>query len=177
MIAEISAGLSGLKAAKDVLHALHGVQTAVAINEVKFALQSHLLDAQQGLFAAQEAQSASSKRIADLEQQIVNLKNWECEKQRYELKKYYPGALTYTLKAGVEGCEPPHHLCANCYQKGEKSILQGTAETQMRYRVHLCPSCKTKTVLGSEMETGASEREPPPTTRGVLPGRQRSDGM
>lgn len=63
MIAEISAGLSGLKAAKDMLQALHGVQSAVAINEVKFALQGHLLEAQQGLFTVQEAQSAAAKRI------------------------------------------------------------------------------------------------------------------
>jgi hypothetical protein len=141
MIAEISAGINGLKAAKDMVQALHGVQTAVAINEVKFALQGHLLDAQQGLFAAQEAQSAASKRIAELEKEIVRLKDWEGEKQRYELKDTGQGTLAYALKAGIETGEPAHWLCPSCYQDGKKSILKHEHLATGRVHTLNCHPC------------------------------------
>ena len=124
MIAEISAGFTSLKAAKDLLQALHGVQTAVAINDVKFALQSHLLDAQQGLFAAQEAQSAASKRISDLEEEIVRIRDWKAERENYELVDVWHGAFAYMPKGGVESGEIAHWLCTNCFEQGRKSLMQ-----------------------------------------------------
>ena len=54
MLAEISAGLSSLKAAKDIVQGLNALKTEAAINGVKIELQGLILDAQQGLFAAQE---------------------------------------------------------------------------------------------------------------------------
>ena len=141
MIAEINAGLSGLKAAKDMIQALHGIQSAVAINDVKFALQGHLLEAQQGLFAAQEAQSAAAKRITELEQQIVQLKDWEGEKQRYELKDTGQGSLAYALKEVVEGGEPEHWLCPACYQQGKKSIMKHETIPEGRARTLVCHPC------------------------------------
>jgi hypothetical protein len=147
---EVSAGLSSLKLAKDMLQAMNGVHTAVQINDVKFTLQGHILDAQQGLFAAQEAQADASKRIATLEQEILGLKDWETEKQRYALKRYYPSAFAYALKPEMAAGEPPHRLCANCYQQGKKSILQGTAETVLRHRIFRCPLCKTEGPLSHD---------------------------
>ena len=156
MIAEISAGLSGLKAAKDMLQALHGVQSAVAINDVKFALQGYLLEAQQGLFAAQEAQSAAAKRIAELEQQIVQLKDWESEKQRYELKDTGQGSLAYALKEVVEGGEPEHWLCPACYQQGKKSILKHEHLTAGRVETLNCHPCGMDIlVVGSRLSTNS----------------------
>lgn len=124
MLAEISAGLSSMKAAKDVLQAFNGVQTAVAVQEVKFTLQGLILDAQQGLFSAQEAQSSDARKIADLEQEIVRLKDWSADKQRYEAVDAGRGTITYTPKAGMENGEPAHWLCANCFNQGRKSFLQ-----------------------------------------------------
>lgn len=140
MIAEINAGLGSLKAAKDMIQALNGMQTAAAINDVKLSLQGHLLDAQQGLFAAQEAQSAATEHIAALEQEIVQLKNWEAEKKRYELKDTGQGSLAYALKESVETGEPPHWICPQCYEDGKRSILKhetlpvGRAETLVCHR-------------------------------------------
>ena len=124
MIAEISAGLSSMKAAKDVLQAFNGVQTAIAVQEVKFTLQSLILDAQQGLFAAQEAQSADVRRIADLEQEIVRLKDWSAEKDNYELCDAGRGAMVYMPHSGMDDGQPPHWLCANCFNHGRKSLMQ-----------------------------------------------------
>lgn len=124
MLTEISAGLNSLKAAKDILQALNGIQSANAVNEVKFNLQSHLLDAQQGLFAAQEAQAALTSRIRELEQRIVEMKDWEAEKGRYQLHDIGRGAMAYVVKPGMENGEPAHWLCVKCFSHGQKSFMQ-----------------------------------------------------
>ncbi|WP_224702002.1 hypothetical protein [Devosia aquimaris] len=79
---------------------------------------------QKQVLEAQAAQLALVKRVGELEQEIVGLKDWEAEKQRYELKAIDRGAFAYMPKAGVEDEEPPHWLCANCFNKRQKSFLQ-----------------------------------------------------
>ncbi|MBA4092408.1 MAG: hypothetical protein C0494_17700 [Sphingobium sp.] len=150
MIAEISAGLSGLQAAKDILQALNGIQTATAVNDIKFTLQTHLLEAQKSLFAAQEAQATLSMRIRDLEQQIVDLKDWKREQERYQLHDVGRGSMAYVLKLGVEGGEPPHWLCATCFNHGRKSFMQNkgngvgnrTASDRGLDKTYACDTCK-----------------------------------
>ena len=124
MIAEISAGLSSLKAAKDILQAMNGMQTATTINDIKLTLQGHILEAQQGLFKAQEAQTTAARRISELEQESVRLKDWSGEKQRYQLHDVGRGAMTYMIKLGMENGEPSHWLCATCFEQGRKSFMQ-----------------------------------------------------
>jgi Zn finger protein HypA/HybF involved in hydrogenase expression len=138
-------GLSSLKAASDIVKGLNAVNTITLINEVKISLQSHILDAQQALLAAQEAQSALTKHIDKLEQEIVQLKGWEREKQRYELKELHAGSLAYALKISMCDGEPPHFICTNCYQKGRKSILQGFTDWAREHSL-TCPDCKSKVV-------------------------------
>ena len=151
MLAEIATGLSSLKTAGDILKAFNGVKTDIATQKIQLDLQRAMGDAQAGLLAAQDAQAALTGKISKLEDEIARLKNWDADKQRYELKRYYPGSLTYTVKPGMDGGEPTHHLCANCYQGSKKSILQATTEIQMRYRIHVCHSCNGKVPLGAEM--------------------------
>ena len=67
MLAEIAGGLSSLRTMKDIVQGLNAAKTEAAINGVKIELQGLILEAQQGLFAAQEAQSSGARRIADLE--------------------------------------------------------------------------------------------------------------
>lgn len=124
MLSEITMGLSSLKAASDILKGLNAVNTKTLINDVKLPLQEHILGAQQALAAAQETQATLTQRIRDLEQEIVHLKDWECEKQRYQLQAIDVGVFAYMPKPGMENGEPPHWLCANCFNRGQKAFLQ-----------------------------------------------------
>ena len=142
MLAEIAAGLGSLNAAKDILKALNGAQTAVAVNEVKMELQGLILDAQSGLFAAQEAKAADARRIADLEQEIVSLKDWTAEKQRYHLADIWNGAVAFMPKPGMENGEPAHWLCTNCFNQGRKSYLQRQGQVGS-YAVQKCGACQS----------------------------------
>jgi hypothetical protein len=124
MIAEIGVGLGSLKSAKDLLQAFNGVQTAAAVADVKIALQGLIFEARESLFAAQEAHSTLTARVRDLEQQIVQLKDWTAEQQRYELRDLGRGSFAYMPKPTEDPREPPHWLCANCFAQSRKSFLQ-----------------------------------------------------
>jgi len=124
MIAEIQAGMGGTKALFEIAKGLQALKTETAINQAVIDIQRHALEAQQGLAAARDAEAASARRIAELEQEIMRLKDWSAEKQRYHLIDAWRGAVAYMPKPGMESGEPPHWLCANCFNQGRKSFLQ-----------------------------------------------------
>jgi hypothetical protein len=135
-----------------LVKALNAANTQAAINEIKLDLQERIFEAREALTAARETQTASLERIRDLEQQIVQLKEWEADKQRYELKQVAPGAFVYALKESMKGAEPEHWLCANCYQQRRKSILQKIAGSQTQTLLSIptqyeCAACKAKIAL------------------------------
>ena len=94
--------------------------------------EEHGLFEPQGLLAAQEAQTASTDMIRELEQEIVRLKDWSAELERYELKKFYPGTVAYVLKPEMARGEPLHMLCKQCADHTQRSTLQPTGRVELR---------------------------------------------
>jgi len=143
-ITEVSAAMASLQAGKDMLAAMVGIRDGAKLNETRIALQGVILEAQQGLFAAQQAHTASDGRIAQLEQEIMRLKDWSEEAARYELVDLSGGSFVYMQKPGMRTSEPAHWLCANCFGRRQKSILQRRPdERRPTERQWLCPTCKT----------------------------------
>lgn len=132
MIVEIGAGLGALKTATDLAKGLQAASSQATINEVKIGLQQSILEAQSALAAAQQMDATTSVRIRDLEQQIVEFKDWTREAERYELKAIDRGCFAYMPKAGMANGEPPHWLCANCFNRRHKSFLQFKGRDQDR---------------------------------------------
>jgi len=124
MLASILSAYDGLKSALSIVQGLNAATTQVQINDVKIMLQQHILDAQNALTEANGAQSTARQRIRDQEQEIMNLKDWSAEKERYQLKALGRRAFGYTVKPGMERSEDPHWLCQNCFDTGHKSALQ-----------------------------------------------------
>ena len=141
MLAEIASGLSSLKTMKDIVQGMNAAKGEAAVNTVKIELQGLILDAQQGLFAAQEAQSTDARRIAELEQEIVRLKDWSAEKERYQLVDIWQGSVAYMPKPGMENGEPAHWLCSNCFNQGRKSFLAPQGQVGP-HAVWKCNDCK-----------------------------------
>jgi hypothetical protein len=159
MVAEVFAGLGALKTAFDLAKGLKDINDATIRNAAVIELQEKILTAQQ-------QQSALVESVSALEKEVADLKAWDGEKQRYELKNVGgegPAVFAYALKAGEENGEPPHLLCANCYQSRRKSILQATAELRSRLRAHRCPSCK------AEFEFSYVPRSPAPNVQRFNP--------
>lgn len=168
MFAELTVGLGSLKAAFELAKSLNAGATQTAVNEVKLALQGHLFSAQEALSGAREAQTAALDRIRDLEQQIAQFEDWEGQKQRYQLQDIWnASAFAYALKPGMEEGEPPHWLCANCFQRRQKSILQSRGNQEKPgdrrgdFAIWACNACKAEVRISYRRKPG---QEPAPQT-------------
>ncbi|WET75505.1 hypothetical protein [Rhizobium croatiense] len=133
MIAETIAGLGAVKTAFEIAKTVKDMDNSVDRNLAVINLQNEIL-------SAQAAQAALVNRIGDLEKDLARFETWESEKKRYELEQLPPGIFAYRVKAGMENGEPPHKICANCYNKNNKSLLHnlgsGNGLTQWK-----CYSC------------------------------------
>jgi hypothetical protein len=161
MITEITAALNGLKAAKDIVQGMHALQSEAAVNAVKIELQGLILDAHQGLFAAQQADTLSAQRIAELERKISDLETWKVEAARYELAEAGQGTLAYRLREGMQDGEPDHWLCPACYGRGSKSFLQPEIRFPGRNHVLTCGTCSVELITSGSREVAPVRRPPP----------------
>jgi hypothetical protein len=134
MIGETFAGLGAFKTMYDMAKALKDINDATIRNGAIIELQEKIL-------AAREAQSLLLDRVGELEEKVANFETWEREKQRYELKDLGWGAFAYMLKPGMRDAEPPHWVCTNCYEHNHKATLQCVMVPGKGQR-WTCPSCK-----------------------------------
>jgi hypothetical protein len=140
MVAEVYAGLAGLKAAFDIAKGLKDISDATIRNTAVIELQAKIL-------AAQEEQSALLQRVRDLEGEIKAFQQWEKEKQRYQLIELPPGVFVFELKPEMMQGEAPHKICQTCYQHGKKSILQQDEPTNGTHHL-ICNECETRLSVG-----------------------------
>ena len=141
MVGETFAGLSALKTAFDIAKGLKDIDDATRRNAAVIELQKELL-------TAQATQSDLTERIRELEEKVRSFETWEAEKQRYKLEKFGAG-FAYVLKPEMQGTEPPHQICANCYARGKKSFLaqipQSTARSALGMGIgYRCTECKAE---------------------------------
>ena len=93
--------------------------------------------------ASQYLQSKMNKRNQELEEEVTRLKNWDVQKEDYELKALGNSAFVYSLKEHARSAEPVHWLCPPCYENSKKSILQRGAIFRGDYPWR-CPVCKAE---------------------------------
>jgi hypothetical protein len=123
MVDGIGLALTSLKSASDLAKSLLELRDATKIGHVTLELQGKIAAAQQLALAAQQEQAALISKIDELKKTIVEFEDWDREKKRYQMESLPPGILMYRLKEGAENGEPPHKICADCYNKGKKSFL------------------------------------------------------
>ena len=150
MASELLASLSVFKSMMDVAKGLKNMNDATVRNPAVIELQEKIL-------AAQAQQSALIERVRELKKQVAELETWEAEKQRYELIDFGGRTFAYLLKPQMSSTEPPHRICAACYQKGHKSILQCIGENSYGQGHYACPECNAKFYFGDRKVKTAIE--------------------
>jgi hypothetical protein len=149
----ISQGLNAVKAATEIVKTMVGLRESANILENSVELNRKIADVQIALNTALSEQATLVQTISDLKEEIAHMKTWETEKQRYELKRFYPGTFAYSPKEGYRGAEPIHYLCTNCYEDGKRSFLQATGRGDYGYQLLFCHTCKMELPLGNEIIT------------------------
>ena len=142
-ISSIATIFTSLKAAKDIAEAMVDLRDAAAFQTKLLEFQSKLIDANSAAFAAQDERSALLQHVSALEKEVANFKAWGARQQRYELKNLGYSAFAYMLKKEERGGEPPHWVCANCFEEKRVSILQFTHVRRGEGKVWICPACKS----------------------------------
>jgi hypothetical protein len=141
MVGEAFAGLSAIKTAFDIAKGLKDIDDAARRNAAIIELQKELL-------SAQAAQSDMTQRIRDLQEELASFETWDAEKEKYQLKQLVPSgpSFAYVLKPQAASGEPFHCICATCYQKRIKSVLQflRTVLVGGDEMILSCPVCGTQ---------------------------------
>lgn len=145
----LQAAITSLAGAGTLVRAMINVRDATVVNGKLSELASTLLEAQGHALSAQALVSALQRRVSELEKQLMDMQNWDAEKARYALHERGFGAFTYALKEGERGTDPAHELCAHCYQRGIKSILQyERSQAPGRPEWLSCKACGAEILVG-----------------------------
>lgn len=138
----IQGAIAGLQTAGNMAKALVDIHDASVVKAKVSELQSAILAAQSSALSAHSEQFALLERVRDLETQIKEMEAWAGEKKRYQLTEVgQKGAFVYALKEGDDSTEPPHKICANCYNHGQKSVLQEEIRVPGMAYVLVCHNC------------------------------------
>jgi len=147
-LASIGAALSSLKLAGEIAKTMIGLRDAQAFNAKLIEFQTAIMDAQSSALTAQQESAVLVERIRALEAEVASFKNWEAEKQRYQLEMFPPGILIPVLKPIMANGEPPHRICPTCYAREKKSFLQKTGTSNGQESL-ICHECKTQLHVGN----------------------------
>jgi hypothetical protein len=141
----ITAAVGSLKAAGEIAKGLIGLKSDAEVQAKAIELNQKIIDAQHQIFEANAAQSSLLERLRDLEGQLARMHDWDAQKQRYRLAAPFSGCMVYALQKSMSDDETAHYLCTACFQKGQRSILQGkqTHGPGRPSAVYYCPSCKS----------------------------------
>lgn len=131
--------IESMNAAIKITKALVGVRDAAMIEANIFELRDHLMTIQSSALQSQADQAALIQRVRDLEQEVVDLRTWETQKQRYQLVSPWAGCWLYALKDSSKGADPAHWICTHCYENGRREILQLVHERDRR--IHTVAKC------------------------------------
>ena len=144
----IQGTISGLKVASDMAKGFLELKSISEIQGKVIDLQSAILSAQSSALAANADQAAMAEEIRKLREQLALSEAWNTEKQRYQLTALQPGIFAYALKKEAAGAEPPHWVCARCFNAGAKCVLQNQGDFYSASEF-LCNGCNAKIKLSS----------------------------
>lgn len=157
-IGTVVAGVGGLKAASDILSSLMQFKVSSEVKAKIIELQGEIFAAQQGALSAQANEAALVQTVRNLEEKMAQMETWRAEKERYQLTDYGGQTFAYELKESEANGEPPHRICANCYQNSQKSILHPTRKLHDQRDEYSCPACKSLFKFGSPVNRQVNVR-------------------
>jgi len=146
MIDILSGLISSFQAIQNIAKSMLDIREFQNLNAKVVELQQIIISAQNQAMTAQQSHSVQSERIRELENECMRLKDWSAEKQRYSAREIAPGVFACIENTCVGGFQGAQKLCTNCFEQGNKSLLQQSLE-EKRHISLSCHRCKAKTVF------------------------------
>jgi hypothetical protein len=153
--------MSPLNAAGQGIEKLIETRDLIKFGDELRKLHAEILAAQRGAMTAQANEATLLEEVGALKKQVTDLEAWESEKQRYQLIALAPNVIAYAVKESARGVEPPHLICANCYNAGKKSFLNQVTQGS-RLDTYHCNGCGERLSVhkGADVPLTALRRPP-----------------
>jgi len=118
-------------------------------NKLLLEFQKSVIAANFQLATLQQEISALKQTNDELKREAARKEDWASESQRYVLHDVSDGLVVYALKQSMSNGEPPHYLCANCFNDSKKTILfAGHLPGSNRVETLICKTCNTYAPTG-----------------------------
>ncbi len=169
MISELLLAAQSVQSLTTLLKAAKGLSNYNEIVAAVAEVNIKLMQANAVALASQEKQSALATKIQELEKECDRLKDWQTEKERYELKEIAPGVFARIEKGLVGNLQSAHKFCATCFEQNFKGPLQQEKIDVGRKLSLTCHRCKSKVIFDSYLKTSdQSELKLEPNTEQIL---------
>ena len=152
MINELLLASQSVQALGTLLKAASGLANYNEIVSKVSEVNSKLMAANSVALAAQEKQSKLASQVEELEREISRLKDWKAEAQTYELREVAKGIFAYLKNDASDPLSSNQKLCANCFDQGNKSLLQQQDVPVGRLLSLVCHRCKANVTFRSYQE-------------------------
>lgn len=96
---------------------------AVSLQEQKIAMLAEIAAIQSNQIAMTEKNQSLLEDNDKLRKEIARFEDWDRQMTRYKLHSPWGNAVVYSLIESRSTGEPPHWLCAQCYEKHKRSFL------------------------------------------------------
>lgn len=149
-MAVITGAVTSLKAAVDIAKTAKDMNDLTAVRGKVIEMQELILQAQSSAVVAQAQVLELLQETTELRAKVSKEVQWRAEAARYKLVDYGDGTFAYELKFESAEGEPAHRLCATCYSKGQKSILQFKHVTPLKQDMYQCVPCKRELAFGKK---------------------------
>lgn len=157
-ISSSAALVASIQHSLQIVKSLFNVRDGALEREKTAELREKLFTVLGDAMTVQAALASAQEEVAALKDRIVKMENWNTEAARYELKEIVPGRFAYSIKEAQRGAEPAHSICASCYQRGVKSILQAEHQAVGRVELLLCHVCDAEIITRGVRQVDSPRR-------------------
>jgi len=133
-----SAALAAYNHASNIIKSLFELKTSTAIVEQLNVLNKELFAVHSSNLELQQQLSAAHTEIANLKKEITGFEAWDNQKSRYKLYSPWSGAMVYAVTEANSGGEPPHWLCAKCFDERKRAFLNYRINKDSGYEEYFC---------------------------------------
>lgn len=147
MINELLMATQSVQALGNLLKAANGLANYSEIVQKVAEVHSKLMQANSVALAAQEKQAGLAEEIQKLRNEVERLKNWAAEAKTYEIREVSSGVFV-CMSVGYTGkFQSAQKLCVNCFNQGNKSLLQQQHIEVGRQLSLACHRCKSNVIF------------------------------
>lgn len=135
--------ITGIKTAIDIATTIKNITDDIELKAKTSELYNSMISLQNGIMSMQAENHSLLQENQALSKKLMEIETWEKEKSKYSLQEICPQVFVYASDETDENSEPPHWICATCYNQGKKSILQ-LSKKVVSGHYYICHECNSE---------------------------------